>query len=78
MSKRKKMLTAEEIKAAALELPQHELDGLIEDLNSMHPVESVAGKAWIDEAERRIELYRAGKVTTYDAEDVLADPDEDA
>lgn len=67
------MLTAEEIEAAALELPQHELVGLIEDLTSMRPVEWVAGRAWIDEAERRIELYREGKLATFDADDVLED-----
>jgi hypothetical protein len=63
----------EQIKAAALELPEQELDDLIDLLTATRPVRRGAGEAWIQEAERRIELYRDGKLETFDAYDVLED-----
>jgi hypothetical protein len=73
MSRRKRPLTAEEIRAAALELPERELDDLIDALAATRPVRSGAGEQWFREAERRIELYRQGKLETFDADDVLED-----
>jgi hypothetical protein len=34
-------------------------------------------QAWIEEAERRMELVRAGKSRLLDADEVLADPEYD-
>jgi ArsR family metal-binding transcriptional regulator len=42
-------------------------------LAATRPVRRGAGHTWIREAERRIELYREGKVATFDADDVLED-----
>jgi hypothetical protein len=35
-------------------------------------------QAWLDEAERRMDLVRAGKMRLIDADEALADPDYDA
>ncbi|HEX8319405.1 hypothetical protein [Longimicrobium sp.] len=63
----------ERIKAAALELPEQQLDDLVDALAATRPVRRGAGEAWIQEAERRIELYHEGKLETFDAADVLED-----
>jgi hypothetical protein len=34
-------------------------------------------RAWLDEAERRMELVRAGKMRLIDVDEALADPDYD-
>jgi hypothetical protein len=73
MSKGKRLLAAEEIKPAALELPEQELDDLSDLLAATRPVRRGAGEAWIQEAERRVELYREGKLETFDADEVLED-----
>lgn len=74
---RKPRMTIDEIEAAALELPEDDRDELIERLSARRPPREAIRQAWLDEAERRMELVRAGKMRLIDADEVLADPDYD-
>lgn len=73
----RKSMSIDEIEAAALELPEEDRDELIERLRARRPRSESIRRAWLDEAERRMELVRAGKMRPVDAEEVLADPDYD-
>lgn len=74
---RKPPMSIEEIEAAALLLPEEERDELITRLTTTRTVERSRHQAWIDEAERRMELVRAGKMLLIDADEVHADPEYD-
>jgi hypothetical protein len=71
MNERKKMVTAEEIEEAALELPDEELISLVERLNAQLPVPEGAGFPWMEEAMRRSEDIRSGRAPTRSLEEVL-------
>jgi hypothetical protein len=70
-------MSLDEIEAAALELPEDERDELIERLSGGRARKTAIRQAWLAEAERRMELVRAGKMRLIDADEVLADPDYD-
>jgi uncharacterized membrane protein len=70
-------MSIDEVEAAALELPEAERNELIERLRGGHTRRNGIRQAWLDEAERRMELVRAGKMRLIDADEVLADPDYD-
>jgi putative addiction module component (TIGR02574 family) len=67
-------MSIDEIEAAALELPDGDRDELIERLSTRRDDPAVR-QAWLDEAERRMELVRAGKMRLIDADEALADPE---
>ena len=73
----RKRMSIDEIEAAALELPEDERDELIDRLSGGRTRKDAIRQAWLDEAERRMELVRAGKMRLIDADEVLADPDYD-
>jgi hypothetical protein len=71
---RKDKMSIDEIEAAALELSEDVRDELIIRLSARRIRDSGVRQAWLDEAERRMELVRAGKMRLIDADEVLADP----
>ena len=71
----RKPMSIDEIEAAALELPEGDRDELIERLSARRTRNESIRRAWLDEAERRMELVRAGKMRLVDADEVLADPE---
>jgi hypothetical protein len=73
----RKPMSIDEIEAAALELPEDVRDELIERLSARRTRNESIRQAWLGEAERRMELVRAGKMRLIDADEVLADPDYD-
>ena len=88
MSPRKKLVTAEEIEKAALELPREELlppeQRLLETAadgpefrTPWYGVPPERRRLWREEAERRAAAVRDGSLGLVDAEEVLFDPDED-
>lgn len=72
MSERKKMLTAEEIEEAALELPRDELGALIERLAARTGDEWEEDLHWRQEILRRSAEIEAGTAQTVSAEEVFA------
>jgi putative addiction module component (TIGR02574 family) len=68
-------MSIDEIEAAALELPEGDRDELIERLSARRTRNESIRQAWLDEAERRMELVRAGRMRLVDADEVLADPE---
>ena len=76
MSKRKKMLTAEEIEIAALRLPEDELGPLLDRLKAKlgGPLETVDEweDEWAAELERRIAEVDSGEVTPIPIEEAIA------
>jgi putative addiction module component (TIGR02574 family) len=70
---RKARMSIDEIEAAALQLPEDDRDELLVRLNAKRTRDPSVRQAWLDEAERRMELVRAGKMRLIDAGDVLAD-----
>lgn len=77
MTGERKPMSVDQIEEAALDLPHEEFDELLGRLNSRRAAQSEIEAAWIEEAERRMEMVRAGTMPLIDADDVLADPDED-
>lgn len=71
----RKPMSIDEIEAAALELPEGDRDELIERLSAQRSRNPEVRQAWPDEAERRMELVRAGKMRLVDADEALADPE---
>jgi putative addiction module component (TIGR02574 family) len=71
----RKPMSIDDIEAAALELPEGERDELLERLSARRAPNPEIRQPWLDEAERRMELVRAGKMRLIDADDVLADPE---
>lgn len=63
---------ADEVESAALQLPREERARLAERLISSLEEESDVERAWIEEAERRYERYRAGETRLVPAADVIA------
>ncbi len=63
---------ADEVESAALQLPREERARLAERLISSLEEESDVERAWIEEAERRYERYRAGETRVVPAADVIA------
>jgi hypothetical protein len=74
---RKPKMTIEQIEAVALELPEDDREELITRLAASRTPRPEVRQAWLDEAERRMELVRAGKMRLIDADEALADPDYD-
>jgi putative addiction module component (TIGR02574 family) len=76
MSKRKKMLTAEEIEIAALRLPEDELGPLLDRLQARLEGQPATGDEWEDEwaaeLERRIAEVDSGEVTPIPIEEARA------
>jgi len=68
-------MKVKEIEEAALRLSSHERALLVEHLiGSLEPDEDPeAERSWIEEAERRYQDYKAGKVITIPAEQVFKD-----
>ena len=73
MTEERKRMSVEEVVAAAMELTEEDREELIAHLSRPPAIR----QAWIEEAERRMELVRAGKMRLLDADEVLADPDYD-
>ncbi|HEX5869732.1 MAG TPA: addiction module protein [Longimicrobium sp.] len=67
-------MSIDEIEAVALELPEEDRDELIARLSAKRTHDPSIRQAWLDEAERRMELVRAGKMRLIDADEALADP----
>jgi hypothetical protein len=74
---RKPPMPVEEIVAAALELDEDDREEVIARLASHRSRPPSIRQAWIDEADRRMDLVRAGKSRLLDADEVLADPEYD-
>lgn len=73
MSKRKKMLTAEEIEIAALQLPDGELRPLVDRLLAqMAAVEAISPEV-LNAAGRRLDAIYAGHAPTIAFDDLLAE-----
>ncbi|MBB4637147.1 addiction module protein [Longimicrobium terrae] len=72
MSERKKMVTAEEIEEAALELPREELGGLIERLIASTEDTLEEDLHWRAEIMRRSAEVQAGTARTVSPEEVFA------
>lgn len=70
MAEERKLMSVKEIVAAVLALPEDDREEVIARIS--HPAS--IRQAWIDEADRRMELVRAGKMRLLDEEEVLADP----
>ena len=68
-------MKVKEIEEEALRLSSHERALLVERLiGSLEPDEDPeAERSWIEEAERRYQDYKAGKVKTIPAEQVFKD-----
>jgi hypothetical protein len=77
MTEERKLMSIEEVEAAALALSEDDREELIARLSETRAHERSRHQGWIDEAERRMELVRAGKMRLIDADEVLADPDYD-
>jgi putative addiction module component (TIGR02574 family) len=71
----RKPMSIDEIAAVALELPEDDREELIARLSAHRSRDQAVRQAWLDEAERRMELVRAGKMRLLDADEVLADPE---
>jgi hypothetical protein len=77
MSKRKKMLTAEEIEIAALRLPEDELSPLVDRLLAQLAAVRALSPAVLDAAERRLDAIYAGHAPTIAFDDLLAELERD-
>ncbi|HEX8394568.1 MAG TPA: hypothetical protein VF665_19635 [Longimicrobium sp.] len=77
MSERKKMVTAEEIEEAALELDEGEFHSLVDRLTQKRGLSPERLRLWVEEAKRRDDAVADGRMGLVDADLVLADPDED-
>jgi putative addiction module component (TIGR02574 family) len=71
----RKPMSIDEIEAAALALPEGDRDELIERLSARRVRSPEVRQAWLGEAERRMELVRAGKMRLVDADEALTDPE---
>lgn len=71
----RKPMSIDEIEAAALELPEGDRDELIDRLSARRARAPEVRQAWLEEAERRMEGVRAGKMRLVDADEALADPE---
>ena len=74
---RKPTMTIDQIEAVALELPEEDREELVARLAASRTRDPDVRQAWLDEAERRMQVVRAGKMRLMDADEVLADPDYD-
>jgi hypothetical protein len=70
-------MTIDQIEAVALELPEDDREELIARLSANRARNPDVRQAWLNEAERRMELVRAGKMRLIGADEALADPDYD-
>ncbi len=77
MTEERKPMSVEQIVSAALELPEEDREAVIAHLSANRSRLPAIREAWIEEAERRMELVRAGKMQLLNADEVLADPDFD-
>ena len=65
-------MTTQDIVKQALQLdPARRFEVVEEILHSLDQPDPVIDAAWLDEAERRLAAYRAGKVRSIPAEDVF-------
>jgi putative addiction module component (TIGR02574 family) len=71
----RKPMSIDEIEAAVLELPERDRDELIERLSARRARNPEVRQTWLEEAERRMELVRTGKMHLVDADEALADPE---
>lgn len=70
MAEERKPMSVEEVVAAALALPEDDREEIVARMSRPASIR----QAWIDEAGRRMELVRAGKMRLLDEDEVLADP----
>jgi putative addiction module component (TIGR02574 family) len=63
---------ADEVESAALQLPREERARLAERLIASLEEDGEIERAWIEEAERRYERYRAGEARVVPAAEVIA------
>lgn len=77
MSKRKKMLTAEEIEVAALQLPEGELRPLVDRLLEQLAAVEAISPAVLGAAERRLDAIYAGHAPSVSFDDLLAELERD-
>ncbi|HEU0298627.1 MAG TPA: addiction module protein [Longimicrobium sp.] len=66
-------MSIDEIEAVILALPEDDREELIARLSARRTRNPAIRQAWLDEAERRMELVRAGKMHLIDADEALAD-----
>lgn len=78
MTEERKRMSVQQIVSAALELPEEDREKIIAHLDAYRSRPSAIREAWIEEADRRMELVRAGKMRLIDAEEVLADAEIEA
>jgi putative addiction module component (TIGR02574 family) len=71
----RKPMSIDEIEAAVLELPEGDRDELLERLRARRTRNPNVSQAWLEEAERRMELVRAGKMRLVHSDEALADPE---
>lgn len=63
---------AEKIYDEVLDLPTDQRLGLIDKLlESISPSVASVQEAWVEEAEKRLELYRQGKIQSISGEEVF-------
>ncbi len=72
MTEERKRMSIEEIEAVALELPQAQLDELIDRLAAFRGMSPELEQEWLREAERRVAEYDAGAVEGIPMEETLA------
>ncbi len=72
MSERKKMVTAEEIEEAMLELPTEELHDLLDRVNARMDSPEAVRAAWDAEIARRIAEIESGEVKAIPYEEARA------
>jgi hypothetical protein len=77
VTEERKPMSFAEVVAAALALPEEDREEVIAHLSAHRSRPPAVREAWIEEADRRMELVRAGKMRLLDADEVLADPDYD-
>lgn len=70
---RKARMSNDEIEAVVLELPEDDREELLTRLSARGTRNPAVRQAWLDEAERRMELVRTGKMRLIDADEALAD-----
>jgi|GEM_PF-4370293 len=55
-------------------MPENDREDLSARLTASRARDPAIRQAWLDEAERRMELVRAGKMLLIDADEALVDP----
>jgi putative addiction module component (TIGR02574 family) len=72
MTEERKRMSIDEIEAVALELPDEQLDELIDRLAMRRGMSPDLEQEWLDEVQRRVAEYDAGEVQGIPMEETLA------